>query len=118
MGDLFFNNSIGIYETKSTDNMVKQHKMLKKSIKKVKGCHCQKLDRNKKYKIQSPDESSNDIDGWEEEEDYQKQLEKRRNNKEFVDLVQYASQLECIINFAKQQLKELEETMHSNHAIN
>ncbi|CAD8101574.1 unnamed protein product [Paramecium primaurelia] len=118
MADIVFNYINIINDQKSTEIQVKDSGILKKSIKKGKGCLCQKLRQKKKYKIQSPEESSNECDGWEEEDNYNRKSSKQRNQKEFVDLVQYASKLYYMINIAKQQLKELEETMQSNHAQN
>ncbi|CAD8206666.1 unnamed protein product [Paramecium octaurelia] len=116
MADLVSDNINFIDEQKSTVNQVKISGILKRSIKKERGCLCQKLRQKKKYKIQSPEESSNEGDGWEEEDIYDRKSAKNSERKEFVDLVQYASKLEFMINVARQQLRELEETMQPNHA--
>ncbi|CAD8197274.1 unnamed protein product [Paramecium pentaurelia] len=114
MTDLDFNNSICNNEQKSTERRTDQFRIIKKITKKGKGCYCQNFRQKKKYKIESPYESSNECDGWEVEDNYSRKLQTRRNQKEFVDLVQYASKLQYVINMAKQELKILEETMQSN----
>ncbi|CAK59783.1 unnamed protein product (macronuclear) [Paramecium tetraurelia] len=118
MADLDCNNINFIDDQKSTENQVKISGILKKSIQKERGCLCQKLRQKKKYKIQSPEESSNECDGWEQEDIYDRKSAKNSKQKEIVDLVQYASKLEFMINVARQQLRELEETMQPNHAQN
>ncbi|CAD8092598.1 unnamed protein product [Paramecium primaurelia] len=115
MTDLDFNNSICNNEQKSTERRIDQFGIIKKITKKGKGCYCQNFRQKKKYKIESPNESSNEYDGWEEEDNYIRKQETRRNQKEVVDLVQYASKLQYVINIAKQELKILEETMYTNH---
>ncbi|CAD8198292.1 unnamed protein product [Paramecium pentaurelia] len=90
----------------------------KKIKKKEKGCFCRKQKQKKIYKYISPDESSYECDGWEEEDQFNRQSDYRQQNKEITDLKCVAWNLELIIKNAKQQLAYLEGTMQSNHARN
>ncbi|CAD8123073.1 unnamed protein product [Paramecium sonneborni] len=90
----------------------------KKIKKKEKACCCKKYKQKKIYKYTSPDESSFECDGWEEEDQFNRKSEYRRQNKEITDLKCVAWNLELFIKNAKQQLAYLEGTMQSNQVRN
>ncbi|CAD8145103.1 unnamed protein product [Paramecium octaurelia] len=90
----------------------------KKIKKKEKRCFCRQQKQKKIYKFISPEESSYECDGWEEEDYFNRQSENRRQNKEITDLKCVAWNLELFIKNAKEQLAYLEGTMQSNLATN
>ncbi|CAD8209723.1 unnamed protein product [Paramecium octaurelia] len=90
----------------------------KKIKKKEKGCFCRKQKQKKIYTFISPDDSSYECEGWEEEDLFNRQSDHRRQNKEITDLKCLAWNLELIIKNAKQQLEYLEGTMPSAHVKN
>ncbi|CAD8124590.1 unnamed protein product [Paramecium sonneborni] len=104
----------------STTNLNQQNGqgIAKKIKKKGKCCFSKKYKQKKIYKYISPEESSSECDGWEEEDQFNRQSDYRRQNKEITDLKCVAWNLELFIKNAKQQLAYLEGTMQVNHARN
>ncbi|CAK64826.1 unnamed protein product (macronuclear) [Paramecium tetraurelia] len=107
-----------INDDNSTQKQQQGLGVAKKIKKKEKGCHCRQQKQRKIYKFISPEESSYECDGWEEEDLFNRQSENRRQNKEITDLKCVAWNLELFIKNAKEKLAYLEGTMQLNLARN
>lgn len=70
-------------ELESTNKQEGGPKIAKKIKKK---CYCNKMRQRKIYKYDSPEDSGAEIDGWKQEDSFNKESERRRANKTITDL--------------------------------